>query len=179
LNFDSSASDSSPKIFVLEFRQDDPSKNTAAKMRKFGLALPTRRQRISPYSIVLNPTASSTITKSDANSAHRNGLVVIDCSWNQSEQVFNLRFKGIQRKLPSLLAGNPTNYAKLGKLSSIEAVSAALYIMNFKSLAEKILSLYKWGPTFLSLNRESLEDYSKAESIEQIHELERLYFPHA
>ncbi len=179
MNYDSSASDSSPRIFVLEFRQDDPSKNTAAKMRKFGLAIPTRKERISPNSIVLNPTAESTITKSDADLAQRNGLVVIDCSWNLSEEVFSRHFKGIQRKLPSLLAGNPTNYAKLGKLSSIEAVAAALYIMNFKSFAEKILSLYKWGPTFLSLNHESLEDYSNAESVEHMLELERLYFPYS
>jgi pre-rRNA-processing protein TSR3 len=168
-----------PKIFVLEFRQDDPTKNTAAKMRKFGFAISTRKERIGASSIVLNPTAPEIVTKSDASLAQRNGLVIIDCSWNQSERVFDLHFKGIQRKLPALLAGNPTNYAKLGKLSSIEAASAALYIMNFKSLAEKLLSIYKWGPTFLSLNHESLEDYSKAESKDQVSELEKLYFPQA
>lgn len=77
----------------------------------------------------------------------------------------------------SRLAGNPTNYSKLGTLSSLEAIAAALYIMGFKDHTEKILSIYKWGPTFLSLYREPLEDYSKAESVKEILEIEKAYFP--
>lgn len=169
----------SPRIFTLEFHQDDPAKNTSAKMRKFGFASPIRKERISMNSIVLNPSALIVVSKQDRVTAQRHGLVVIDCSWSLVDSVFALHFKGIQRKLPALLAGNPTNYAKLGKLSSIEAVAASLYIMDFKHLAEKILSIYKWGPTFLSLNHDSLEDYSRAGSIEEIVKLEKSYFPQA
>ena len=146
-------------------------------MRKFGIARGVRKQQIARNAIVLNPSAKSIILNSDRKMAQRFGLVVVDCSWNLAENVFKIRFKGLQRKLPALLAANPTNYAKLGRLSSIEAVCAGLYIMDFKAVSGQILSIYKWGPTFLSLNHDPLEDYCKASSTEEILEMEKMYFP--
>ncbi len=58
-----------------------------------------------------------------------------------------------------MLAGNPTNYAILGKLSTAEALAAALFITGFAAQADRILSLFKWGPTFMALNKEPLEAY--------------------
>jgi pre-rRNA-processing protein TSR3 len=166
-----------PRIFTLELRQDDPSKCTSAKMRKFGLAVSTTRSRIPPAAIVLNPTAENVLLPSDRANAIRYGLVVIDCSWNLAGGVFRQRFKGEQRKLPLLLAGNPTNYSKLSSLSSIEAVAASLYIMGFREKAAAMLSLYKWGPTFLSLNHDALEDYAASSDYDKIRNVERSYFP--
>ena len=51
-----------------------------------------------------------------------------------------------------MLAANPTNYAKLGKLSSVEALAGALYILSEKELAAKMMDKFKWGHTFLELN---------------------------
>ncbi len=166
-----------PRIFTFEMRQDDPSKCTSAKMRKFGYATPIRKERIARESIVLNPSGMSYVARNDREGAQRHGLVVIDCSWNLASSVFTTNFKGNQRRLPALLAWNPTNYSKLGSLSSIEAVAATLYIMDLKTVSEKILSLYKWGPTFLTLNHDALEDYSGAVTPGQITELEQAYFP--
>jgi pre-rRNA-processing protein TSR3 len=172
----------SPRLFTLEFRQDDPSKCTSAKMRKFGLARPLRNPRaISPEAIVLNPFAPATILRTDAGAALKRGLVVIDCSWVNASEVFKQqRFKrGNQRKLPALIAGNPTNYSKLWSLSSVEAASAALWIMNFYTASQRLLAIYKWGETFRSLNSSALEEYAKASDQEEMERLERSYFPWA
>jgi len=75
-----------------------------------------------------------------------------------------------------MLAANPTNYAKLGRLSSAEALAAALYILDEKKLATEIMDKFKWGHTFLELNSNLLEDYANAETKEQIEQLEKEYF---
>jgi len=64
--------------------------------------------------------------------------------------------------LPILIAGNPTNYAKATKLSTVEAIAGALFIAGFKDEAEKMLSIFTWGHTFMELNAELLEDYAAA-----------------
>jgi pre-rRNA-processing protein TSR3 len=79
-------------------------------------------------------------------------------------------------RLPTLLASNPVNYAKPHKLSSIEALAAGLYIMGFSERASQLLSLFKWGPTFLTLNHEPLEAYSMASSDEEMIKAEAEFF---
>jgi pre-rRNA-processing protein TSR3 len=71
--------------------------------------------------------------------------------------------KGIPRRIPGLLAGNPINYARLGRLSSVESLSACYYILGEKEYARLLLNKFKWGHTFLELNHDALEDYSAAE----------------
>lgn len=84
----------------------------------------------------------------------------IDCSWNRAQPVFEKNIRGQNRKLPPLLAGNPINYGIISRLSTAEALAAALIITGFREQGEKILSLFKWGPTFLSLNAEPLISYA-------------------
>ena len=76
-----------------------------------------------------------------------------------------------------MLAANPVNYAKLGKLSSAEALAGALYVLGDKKLAADIMDKFKWGHTFLELNSNLLEDYVGAETEDQIVQLEKEYFP--
>jgi pre-rRNA-processing protein TSR3 len=61
-----------------------------------------------------------------------------------------------------LFAGNPTNYSKATKLSTVEALAGALYIAGFNDEATKLLSIFVWGHTFLELNANLLENYSLA-----------------
>jgi len=168
-----------PRLFTFEMHQDDPSKCTSAKMRKLGFARQISKGSIAHESIVLNPIGAEPVSKQDRSSTLLGGLVVIDCSWAHAQEVFKMHFKGIQRRLPGLVAGNPTNYSKLGALSSVEAMAGALYIMNFKELAVGLLSIYKWGETFLTLNHDALEDYSKANSLDEMRRIELDYFPSA
>ena len=171
------STDTTLRIFTYEMHQDDPSKCTSAKMRKLGFARSIPRGALPDDSIVLNPLAGVVLSPSDRAFILSGGLVVIDCSWTKASDFFKkIRLKGLQRRLPALLAGNPTNYAKLGPMSSLEAVSAALYITGFYRQAEKMLSIYKWGSTFLSLNLDALMEYSKASSIEVVEQVQKEFF---
>ena len=130
------------------FYQDDPKKCTAAKMVKFGLA--KKIKKIGSKGLVLD------------------SIVGIDCSWNLADHAFSQKFNGIKRKLPPLFAGNPVNYSKLNKLTTVEALSGSLHILGFKEQSLDLLNKFKWGHTFYELNQNLLEDYSKAENQEQI-----------
>ena len=161
---------------IYEYRQDDPRKCTSARLRKFQLAHGLRSLgQISPKSIVLNPTATRTLSNEDRESIMHHGLVGLDCSWNLSEQIFVRNIPGENRRLPLLLAGNPTSYGIVGRLSTAEALAAALILTGFSGQGEKVLSLFKWGRTFLTLNRDPLEKYSKAQPSD-LSIIEREYF---
>jgi pre-rRNA-processing protein TSR3 len=67
-----------------------------------------------------------------------------------------------------MLAANPVNYGKPFKLTTLEAFAATLYIFGYIDQARELLQLYKWGPHFLELNKEPLEDYRKAENSKEV-----------
>ena len=161
-------------ILIIDYGQDDPVKCTAKKMIRMGLATEvTRKFHAASSLLVLNPFAEIVLSPPDKNSK---GILDIDCSWNFAREVFFKKLGGKHRRLPALLAGNPTNYSKMGMLTSLEAVAASLYILGEKEEAERYLSIYKWGPTFQTLNAEPLEEYSKADSEDEIRDLEREFF---
>ena len=153
------------------FRQDDPKKCTAAKIVKFKLATSVRTTK--PNTLLLDPFAEKTLLRSDASLV--NSITGIDCSWELAGKTFTKKFSGIARKLPPLLAGNPVNYSKLNKLTTVEAIAGAVFIMGFESLAHELLDKFKWGHTFYDLNRDLLEDYSKANSEEEISSIVKEY----
>lgn len=126
--------------------------------------------------VVLNPFAERILLRADQETVQKYGLCVIDCSWEKAESVFRRHFSKNERRLPTLLAANPTHYAQRSTLSSVEALAGALVILGLEEQASKILSLFKWGPTFLSLNQEPLQDYSTAKNMEEIEEKQRSYF---
>jgi pre-rRNA-processing protein TSR3 len=161
---------------VLMYRQDDPTKCTAAKLVRFGLAESIRFIR--PYTLVLDPFCKIVLSKDD-RSLFRS-VCAIDCSWEKAIDTL-LKRKEIKndvcRRLPALLAGNPVNYTKVSKLTSAEALAASLYILGWRQMSENILDKFKWGHTFFELNSEILSDYSDALSTTEILELEKEYFP--
>jgi pre-rRNA-processing protein TSR3 len=153
------------------YRQDDPKKCTAAKLVKFSLAKSVTKT--ASNTIILDPFAKQTLLYHDARLA--DSITGIDCSWNLADVTFKKRFGGIPRKLPPLLAGNPVNYAKLGKLTTVEAIAGAAFILRFNELAMEMLSKFNWGHTFYELNADLLADYSKLELEEQIRPLLQEY----
>ncbi len=58
------------------------------------------------------------------------------------------------RKLPPLIAVNPVNYGKWEKLSSVEALAAALFHLKYKDYAKLLLSKFSWGQEFFKINYE-------------------------
>jgi len=159
------------QVQVLMFRQDDPKKCTAAKIVKFKLATSVRKTLSN--TLLLDPFAQKTLLRSDASLV--DSITGIDCSWELAGKTFTKKFSGIARKLPPLLAGNPVNYSKLNKLTTVEAIAGAAFIMDFESLAQDLLGKFKWGHTFYGLNQNLLEDYSKANSEEEINSVIKEY----
>ena len=164
--------EASPKLFVLHLKEDNPKKCTAEKLRRFGFVVLVRRCPQS--SIVLNPLANAILLNKDRKIIEKFGLCAIDGSWKNILEIF-VRPQRLDRRLPLLVAGNPTNYGKIGKLSTVEALSAALYIAGFKKYSMQLLSKFKWGHTFFELNNELLEEYAKG-SREEILKIERDIF---
>jgi len=152
---------------VLMLKQDDPRKCSAAKLVKFNLAKPVTRT--TSRTLILNPFSNKILLKSDKKLVH--SITGIDCSWNLAVPAFQKPFSGISRKLPPLLAGNPINYSKLNKLATVEALAAAVYILGESDLAHTLLQKFKWGTTFFELNKNLLQDYSKAQSESEILEI--------
>ena len=162
-------------VFALEMGQDDPTKCTARKMVNMDLARSVSRKfHASDKIIVLNPWAHRMLSPPDRVAK---SVLVVDASWNQAQEVFFRRLGGKHRRLPILLAANPTNYARPGVLSSLEAVAATMYILGEVEEAERYLNIYKWGPTFLTLNQEPLEAYRRSRTEGKVLQAEREYFP--
>ncbi len=159
------------KIQVVMLKQDDPKKCSAAKLVKFGLAKNVKKTTCK--TLVLDPFAKKPIMNIDKKLV--DSITGIDCSWNLADQAFTTNFSGIHRKLPPLFAGNPVNYSKLNKLTTVEAIAATVFILGNKDLCLKLLDKFKWGHTFFDLNKNLLEDYSKIESEDQIQTLLKEY----
>jgi pre-rRNA-processing protein TSR3 len=67
-----------------------------------------------------------------------------------------------------LIAGNPVNFGKATKLTTAEAIAAALYIAGFKQEAGELLSIFTWGHTFFELNGALLDNYALARDSAEI-----------
>ena len=123
--------------------------------------------------VVLNPFSEIAFSPADRQRIEDFGLAALDCSWEHAEKVLLKHVRGTSRCLPILIAGNPVNFGKPTKLTTAEALAAALYIAGFKEQAEKLLSIFKWGHTFLEINSKMLEDYANAQNSSEIVELQR------
>jgi pre-rRNA-processing protein TSR3 len=147
------------------------------KLARLRYATPLFRTRQIPRkSIALNPFAARILTPLDRGFVNQGGLVAIDCSWEKVQNAFAIRIFGENRRLPTLIAANPVNYGKPHKLSSVEALAAALHITGFREKASELLSILKWGPTFLTLNHEPLDSYASAADEKAILAVESEFF---
>jgi len=125
--------------------------------------------------VVLNPLSEVAFSRADRDALLHSGLIALDCSWKKAEEIFAYSRFGVQRALPYLLAANPINTYKPIKLSTAEAIAAALYIAGFKEIAEDTMSVFKWGPSFITLNHELLEEYSRCATSGEVVQIQREY----
>jgi pre-rRNA-processing protein TSR3 len=166
------------RLIIYHANEDDPKKCSARKMHKFNFAYLTKNiKKIPRNTLLLNPFAEKSLSKEDSSIAKKNGIVAIDCSWKNAENSFEyLDKKNYSRALPYLIAVNPINYGKILKLTTLEAFAAALYILDDIDHAKNLLNIYKWGPQFIKLNKEPLEDYRCAKNSKEVIEYMKQYF---
>jgi pre-rRNA-processing protein TSR3 len=161
-------------LYSYHANQCDPKKCTSKKLAKFGLARIKTTLKSIPYgSVVLDPTSDILLSPVDRRYL-RKGLVVLDYSWKRLGRFPKLPGRQ-KRALPFLVAANYVNFGKPRLLSSAEALGAALYITGFQEECKAVLSKFKWGNTFLELNREPLEEYSGAENMAGVKRAEELF----
>lgn len=152
------------KLAMWDFGQCDAKKCTGRKLARFGL-LKDLRVKNGFGGIALSPVGVQCISQEDHDLVKRKGLAVVDCSWAHLEDVPFKKLKcPAPRLLPWLVAANPVNYGKPCQLSCVEALAAGLIICGEKETAEYLLGKFKWGHSFLSLNRELLKAYSECKT---------------
>lgn len=161
-------------LFIYNARQCNPKVCTGAKLGRFGLAKIVHSPSAIPKnSLVLSPFANRVLSPTDAKYSK---LTALDVSWDKAEHVIS-RIKGAnERILPVLVAANPVNYGKPTKLSTAEALGAALIILGHRTQAEEILGKFKWGPQFMALNENLLNEYSKCREPNEVLKVQREYF---
>jgi pre-rRNA-processing protein TSR3 len=168
--------DKKVRIVVYHAGQCDPKKCTGLKLKRFGFVRLVRQIRLVPRRVVvLNPFSEIAFSPADRKRIDDFGLAALDCSWEHAEKVLLNHVKGTCRCLPILLAGNPVNFGKATKLTTAEALAAALYIAGFREESSKLLSIFKWGHTFLEINRERLTNYSEAKDSTEIVKLQERF----
>lgn len=164
------------RIVVYQAGQCDPRKCTALKLDRHGLIRTVSQIKFLPKrALVLNPFSEIAFSSADRKRMDDFGLVALDCSWALSREILQKHVRGTSRCLPVLVAGNPVNYGKPTKLSTVEALAAALYIAGLKEDATRLLSVFKWGHTFLELNRELLDDYATARNSTEVVKLQKCF----
>ncbi|MDH5482037.1 MAG: DUF367 family protein [Candidatus Bathyarchaeota archaeon] len=164
------------KIVVYHARQCDPKKCTASKLKRHGLIRLVSQVKLLPKrAVVLNPLSEIAFSPADRWRIENFGLAALDFSWEHAEKALLKNVRGTSRCLPYLIAGNPVNFGKPTKLSTVEALAAALYIAGFEEDANRLLSIFKWGHTFIEINSERLESYAKAKDSTAIVELQKSF----
>jgi len=162
------------RLTIYHANQCDPKRCTGLKLKRHGLARVVNKARFLPRrAVVLNPFSEIAFSPADRQRVEDFGLAALDCSWEHAEKVLLKQVRGTSRCLPILIAGNPVNFGKATKLTTVEALAGALYIAGFKQEAVELLSIFVWGHTFLELNKALLENYAAAQDSTEIIEMQR------
>ncbi len=162
----------SPKILYVDLKQDDPKKSTMRKLRDLGISKEVSRREMNHH-MVLRADAKTMMLHRDRDIVQR-GILLIEGSWNRDDLLYKFHFS-VERKLPVLIASNPVNYGKREKLSSAEALCAALFITGYRELSREIMGKFHWGHTFFELNGNLLDEYAAAESEQEIEQIQKEY----
>ena len=159
-------------LYAFRDNSCDPRKCTVKKLERAGfLKIFQKLGQIPRSTLILDPTAEQALSPADR---FVKSLTVLDCSWEVLDTGAISSWR-IRRALPFLMAANPVNFGKPCKLSSVEAVAAALYIMGEQERAGELLSKVNWGIRFLEVNKEPLELYASAKDSTEVVKYQALF----
>ena len=161
-------------VHAIWLAQDDPKKNTAVRLSRRGdLKLHEKFNQLPRRGIILEPLCGKVLGPEDHELLLKQGgaLVGLDCSWahiedSVSEVMRKTKLQG--RMLPLLLAANPVNWGKPGKMTTAEALAASLYLIGKEEQARKLLGAFRWGEQFFILNKEPLDAYRDAKTSSEL-----------
>ena len=166
-------------IHAIWLAQDDAKKNTAVRLSKGNkLQLHKNFRSLPRRGILLDPLCGKVFGPED-HAILSHGLVGLDCSWANIEEsvaTVNKRTRLVNRMLPLLLAANPVNWGKPGKMTTAEALAASLYLIGREKQARKLLGAFRWGEQFFILNKEPLDAYYEAKSSSELVDLQFEFF---
>ena len=168
-------------VHAVWLAQDDPKKNTAVLASKRGnLKLHKRINTLPKRGIILEPLCGKVFGPEDhALIINGGSLVGLDCSWAHIEESVAqvMRRTRLQpRMLPLLLAANPVNWGKPGRLTTAEALATVLNLIGRVKQARDVLGAFRWGERFFELNKEPLDAYAKAQTSAELVELQFEFF---
>lgn len=156
------------RLIMYDFNQCDPKRCSGRKLHRMGLIEEVRLGARFP-GLVLSPTGTLTLSPSDREFIEKNGLGVVDCSWKEVERTPLHKVRAPEhRLLPYLVAANSVNYGKPCHLNCAEALAAGLYICGWPEGAQKLMEKFTWGPHFIDLNRELLDQYAACSNSDEV-----------
>lgn len=164
-------------VVVQHVGDDDPAKNTARKLARFGLLRLVDDVRDLPRgALLLDPAAEKALSPADRPRALDRGLAAVDSSWRTAHDALDpARRRTEPRALPLLVAGNPVNHGNAQQLTTAEALAAALHILGEPQQGDALLAKFTWGGTFLEMNADPLEDYAGCETSAEVVEVQGRY----
>jgi len=166
------------RVLVVHEDDDDPEKCTARKMARFHIAELVDERAVPHGAILLHPFAEQALSPADADRLDEAGLAALDCSWKRAQQAFErIGARAQPRALPFLVAANPVNYGKPFRLSTVEAVAAALVILGREADARTVLSKFSWHESFWAMNEEPLAAYAACEDSTEVVETQAAFVP--
>ncbi len=159
-------------LFACRDNSCDPKKCTVKRLEARGLIrVFSRFTQVPRNTVLLDPTAKQALSPSDRPVS---SITAIDCSWEVLEIAPLKTFRN-RRALPYLVAANPVNYGRPLRLTSAEALAAALVILGEPEQAAFLLSAFNWGPHFLTLNEEPLSRYALAADSAEVVKIQEDY----
>ena len=180
-----------------DFGQCDSKRCTGRKLARMGVVKDLKVTQLFK-GLVLTPEGAFTVSPLDKTIVQENGICVVDCSWAKLQEVPFKKLKSDHNRLrlrksfllflkfifslhffpfsvPFLLAANPVNYGKPYKLSCVEAIAAALFIVGLFEEAKELLSKFKWGPYFITLNEQLLVSYANCKDAGEVIQVQNEY----